>query len=701
MNRKKLFKTVNNLFYLFASFLPVLVLTVAYLSNVKNMKVFIILAYLLALAGLVLQIYSSNKTLKGSRIIVQAFQNAKDGDIRTGIKETGDSHTREIVKEGNELLQHFSEVLSNVGRSTDEVKQLVYTVKATSKEASEIANQIGVSAELVSKGASEQAEDAEECIKVTTELVNKFEEVAKSAELMAKKADITREMADFGKANITDLLEKSKLTEENMENINLKINKLNEMAANISDITATISNIARQTTLLSLNASIEAARAGEMGRGFAVVAEEIKKLAQQSVKSSEEINKIIVGIQNQVGITTETITSTTQTIQVQTESVQKTNEAFFGISNAVDELITQLLEVKKGIGILDQFKETLSESIGNIASVAQETAASTQQITSLMYSQINSSEILVHLSESFDQIIENLEKAINKFNFERIATAKRSFAIIPCVDIPFFKVTREGAMDAAAKLGVEVLWCPPKNYVPREQAAIIDEMVEKGVSGIGIGPNDGPEVRQSIKRALDKGIKVICFDTDIPEVGRNGFIGTDNYKAGKMLGEVVAKRLNGSGKVIGSIASKNMQNMIERYDGFMEVIKEYPGIEVIDIIPVEETDNELKWQLVKNLIQKTANFDCYICMDVAGSYYVRRMNKEMGIYPICVLFDLTEDSIELLKSGNVSVLAQRPRLWGELSVRRLNELCSGKSIADKEDTGTFVINKSNVNIFIK
>ena len=628
MNRKKLLGISVYIFYLSISILPVLTLTIPYLCNAKNVQAFIILACLLALGGFVLQVFVSSRISKGCRSIIQAFQRAKDGDIRTGIKEEGNFQTREIIKESNELIQHFNNVLSNVGRSTEEVKHLVYTVKATSKEASDIANQIGISAELVSKGAAEQAEDAEESIKVTMELVNKFEEVAKSAELMTKKADITREMADYGKANICDLQEKSKLTEANMENINQKISELNEMAANISNITATISDIASQTTLLSLNASIEAARAGEMGKGFGVVAEEIKKLAQQSVKSSEQINKIIVGIQNQVGITTETIASTTKTIQVQTESVQKTNEAFLGISNAVDELITQLLEVKKGIGILDQFKQTLSDSIDNIASVAQETAASTQEITSLMYSQINSAEILVQLSESFDLIIENLEKAINKFNFERIATTRRSFAIIPCVDIPFFRDTKEGATDAAAKLGVDVLWYAPDDYEAESQAAIIDEVVEKGVSGIGIGPIDGPEVRESIKRALEKGIKVVCFDTDIPEIGRNGFIGTDNRKAGRMLGELVAKKLNGKGRVIGSMSSKNMLNQTQRLEGFMEVIKKYSKIEVIDIMSIEQTDNELKWQIVKDTIQKTSGFDCFVSMDASGSYYVCRMNKD-------------------------------------------------------------------------
>jgi len=90
---------------------------------------------------------------------------------------------------------------------------------------------------------------------------------------------------------------------------------------------------------------------------------------------------------------------------------------------------------------------------------------------------------------------------------------------------------------------VDLIWRAPEKYDSRLQAELIDEVVAMGVSGIGIGPIDGPEVRESLKKAMNMGIKVICFDTDIPDIGRDAFIGTDNYKAGITFGELVAKNL--------------------------------------------------------------------------------------------------------------------------------------------------------------
>jgi len=650
--------------------------------------------------GTTLLFLVSKKITNEYESLAKALVKAKNGDLLTAL-QSYDEIRHGILTELNEFLQYLDNVLSKVGQSTEEVKHLVDTVKANSKEASDAANQIAASAELVSKGAMEQARDAEESTKITAELVNKFAEVATSADLMTKKADVTKEMSEFGKANINDLLDKSKLTELNMEDINSKIKELNKMAENIGQITATMAQIASQTNLLSLNASIEAARAGEAGKGFAVVADQIKKLAQQSTVSSEEIKKIVIGIQNQINITTETIMSTSETIRMQTESVHKTRDAFNGISEAIDALFSQLLDVKDGISILDRYKQKLYDSIANISSVAEETVASTQEIASLMFSQINSSEILVQLSESFDSLIRNLDELINRFNYTKIRSEKRSFAIIPCIDIAFFKDTREGAEDAAAKLGVDLIWRAPEKYDSKIQAQLIDEVVEMGVSGIGIGPNDGPEVRESLKRALDKGIKIVCFDTDIPDIGRDGFIGTDNYKAGMTFGELVVKKLNQKGRIIGTQSKKQTLNQKERLAGFMEVIKKYPDIELVGIYETEESDGKSRWQAVKKFIQQTPDFDCFICMDSMGSYIAGKIKEELGITPVCVVFDKTEYSEKPLRDGYTTVLAQRPRLWGELCIRRLNELCNGKTIKEREDTGTYEINKSNMKVFIK
>ncbi|UZQ84597.1 substrate-binding domain-containing protein [Thermoclostridium stercorarium] len=687
--------------HILTSVFPIVLITLSFFYKPEILKLIIYISLFLALAGNIPLILISIRMNAEYKFLTETLLNASNGDLLAAMQRNKNKGAKGILTEFEKFIKYLDDVFSKVGHSAEEVKHLVNTVKATSKEASEVANQIAASAELVSKGAIEQANDAEESTKITSELLTMFEEVAKSAEIMTRKAENTKAVSEFGKANINELLDKSKLTEINMGEINSKINELNKMAENIDRITTAMAQIAGQTNLLALNASIEAARAGEAGKGFGVVAEQIKRLAQQSAVSSEEIKKIVLGIQNQINVTTETILATSDTIRLQTQSVYKTRDAFNEISKAINDLYNQLIEVKTGIGILDKVKQKLYNSIANISSVAEKTVASTQEIATLMFSQTNSSEILVQLSESFDTLIKNLDDALNKFNYTKVEARKRSFAIIPCVDIEFFSETREGAEDAAAKLGVDLIWRAPEKYDSRLQAELIDEVVAMGVSGIGIGPIDGPEVRESLKKAMNMGIKVICFDTDIPDIGRDAFIGTDNYKAGITFGELVAKKLNYKGRVIGTQAKKQTLNQKERMAGFIETIKKYPDIELVEICETDEKDGERRWQAVKAFIQKIRNFDCFICMDASGSYIAGKIREELGITPVCVVFDKTEYSEKPVRDGYTTVLAQRPRLWGELCVRRLNELCNGKTIKEKEDTGIYEINRNNVNIFFK
>ena len=142
--------------------------------------------------------------------------------------------------------------------------------------------------------------------------------------------------------------------------------------------------------------------------------------------------------------------------------------------------------------------------------------------------------------------------------------------------------------------------------------------------------------------------------------------------------------------------------MKDRMEGFMKALESSPDIKVLSFEETLGSPNpEERWQDLKKRIRQTSDFDCFVCMDSVGSYYARRMKEELSMTPICVVFDKTDDSRKPLEDGYLSVLAQRPRLWGELSIRRLHEACSGKTIPDNEDTGTYEINKSNMNVFFK
>ncbi|MCR4430910.1 MAG: substrate-binding domain-containing protein [Tepidanaerobacteraceae bacterium] len=698
---------INVIFVIFVLLPTLLASTMSYVKNndlvfeTRHITSVMILLFLFAATGFILQIAVIRAYLKSIKKMAKMIYDAGEGDLT--VKFNGNNYVEllALASAVGVVVNKFHDIISEVNSSLEQVKHLTGVVNDNASQTSQASEEISASSESVAKGAGQQAEDAEACLSISSELIKQMESVAEKAEQMTKKAETVRQMTEFGQINISELSQKSQLSENNIKAITERVKELSQMAHNITRITEIITSIASQTNLLSLNAAIEAARAGEAGRGFAVVAGEIKKLADQSLASGNDIVKIISDIQDIVENTTHTINSTMETIASQIDSVYKTEQAFKSISDANKELYNHLMIVKRGINQLGSYKTKLSESITNIASVSEETAASTQEILSLMYTQTNSVEIMGQLASNLDALIKTLDKKISVFKFNKSEKATTTFAIIPGVDIPFFKDTFDGASEAGRKLGINIEYAAPKKLDAKEQAKLIEEFTEKGVSGIGLGPIDAPEVRNAVSKAIKKRINVIVFDTDLPDSGAKSFIGTDNHQAGKAVGEAVAKMLDKKGGVIVTVSGAQVQqNMKQRLEGFKEAIAKYPGIKILDIDLSDAGNINNRIKNLKNIISRHSGFDCFVCLDSEAWLLVEKLHDELKTGVKCVGFDKTPDTVRLIKEGKlVSVIAQRPRLWGELVVRRLNDLMLGKPIPAFEDTGTFEINRMNVSVY--
>ena len=144
-----------------------------------------------------------------------------------------------------------------------------------------------------------------------------------------------------------------------------------------------------------------------------------------------------------------------------------------------------------------------------------------------------------------------------------------------------------------------------------------------------------------------------------------------------MLGEIVVKRLNKKGKIIGTLSNKN-KNMQDRMEGFMEVVSNYPDIEVLSFEATEQPNVEERWQSLKKTMQKYPDFNCFVCMDAMGSFFARRIKRRLKNNPALCCFDKTEDSKKPMEDGYLYVLAQRPRLWENLQSEGFHESCGGK-----------------------
>ena len=195
----------------------------------------------------------------------------------------------------------------------------------------------------------------------------------------------------------------------------IKISTLGESINNINEITNVINSIADQTNLLALNASIEAARAGEAGRGFNVVAEEIRKLAEQSKISSENINSLINGISKDTNIILKTTDDMGIELNSQTTVLNTAIDSFKQIIGALEEVIPKIDTVSIAAINVESKKDTILKKIDKICSVSQEVSSSSEEIAASSEEMNSSTEEVASTAEKLSSMTKNMMEAVSKF----------------------------------------------------------------------------------------------------------------------------------------------------------------------------------------------------------------------------------------------------------------------------------------------
>ena len=169
-----------------------------------------------------------------------------------------------------------------------------------------------------------------------------------------------------------------------------------------------------QTNLLSLNASIEAARAGEAGRGFAVVASEIQKLAEQSNRSANEIEKIIENLSEESAKSVAIMDDVKEIIDAQNRDVGETEKAFRLVKEDIDASIESIELIADKTKSLNEARERVIDVVHNLTSIAQENAASTEETLANATKVNDAINDVERQAETLKVIADNLTQMIGK-----------------------------------------------------------------------------------------------------------------------------------------------------------------------------------------------------------------------------------------------------------------------------------------------
>ncbi|MBO4300076.1 MAG: methyl-accepting chemotaxis protein [Desulfovibrio sp.] len=278
--------------------------------------------------------------------------------------------------------------------------QLEGMVNAISAAASELSAQI----EQSDRGAVESSQRLGEAATAMNEMNATVQEVARNASSASAVSTETRNNAEEGQKILTNAMASINQVQKVSMELKDDMGTLHEHTQNISQIMNVISDIADQTNLLALNAAIEAARAGEAGRGFAVVADEVRKLAEKTMASTNDVSSAITAIQGSAQQSVNRMEQALQNVEQATNLAQQSGEALQQIVGNVEDTADQV----RAIATASEEQSAASEEINQSITTVNEMSAQTTQAMNEAAKAISD---LAQQTERLSALIEEMKRA--------------------------------------------------------------------------------------------------------------------------------------------------------------------------------------------------------------------------------------------------------------------------------------------------
>jgi methyl-accepting chemotaxis protein len=354
----------------------------------------------------------------------KAIKKVGEGDLDVHLDKIKDDEFGKTFEEFNEFVNNLKSIieiiLKDMTQTLEEARQseeAVNQMNVGMQQISTAAEQISTGAENLSRYAGTASSD----VKASEEIFNKLSQSShKSSNYASQAGKNSEETQALGNLALEDV----KQFVEEISKLGNIIQSLDSAVNNIGAVTGKIKSIADQTNLLALNAAIEAARAGEHGRGFAVVADEVRKLAADSRKSTDDINGIVTSVQKETVKVTVAIDKAQVGAGTVNKNIAQSLNKIHEVAGAINTINSMLAELDKLAEEGLMKIESIDKSISEAASTAEENAASSEETSAAIQEQ---TAALQQVNASSQNVSRLAQKTVDTLMEEfKISTEEKS-----------------------------------------------------------------------------------------------------------------------------------------------------------------------------------------------------------------------------------------------------------------------------------
>lgn len=357
---------------------------------------YLIIAFIVVLAVLG-YLFLRARIIKPVKLVSSEVCKVADGDLTIDdIKINVNDEIGDLASAFNIMKANLKKLVEQVKTDSEKLavssKQLFQNTGETEKSIQELV----LSINNIAAGASNSAQVGAETSKGVEEAAIGIQRIAESASLVSEHSSDSSQEALLGNEAIQKAITQMRSITESVNNSTVIVQNLGERTKEIGTIIGAITGISEQTNLLALNAAIEAARAGEHGKGFAVVADEVRKLAEQSKESANQIVEVLKEIQDEteegigsmVRVTHEVASGETvinqagESFKKIVESVQSVAEQIQEVSAASEEISASSEEVTAAVEEMSNLAKQVSDATAAMREDTEQQLASMQEVSS-------------------------------------------------------------------------------------------------------------------------------------------------------------------------------------------------------------------------------------------------------------------------------------------------------------------------------
>lgn len=372
----------------------------------------------IGLVMLIVSLIILRRQLRPLHEITAMTKLAAQGDMTIQMKETRIDEFGMLKRNFNEMIQQIGTLISGIKVTTARIEESAVSLREGAEQTATSAGEVTESTQELATKAENQLQSIEETKRAIEEIAIGVGRIAESSNDVADTVSSVSAQAEMGNQVIDEATNQMSVIKDRVHDSNEQLQRLLAQSQEIAQIVTAISEIANQTNLLSLNASIEAARAGEHGLGFNVVAMEIRKLAERSGSSAEDITRIIKSVQSNVEQTADVIYKSEQEVIQGSNIMADVSSTFHAISSAMADINTQVQETSASTEQLSASIEEVNATMDELANLSETSSASAQNVAAVTEEQLATMDEITNQSRLLDETTQEVSAQIAKFKIK-------------------------------------------------------------------------------------------------------------------------------------------------------------------------------------------------------------------------------------------------------------------------------------------